>query len=97
MSILKFLLDDSILNAHVLLNCFPTGSDVIFVREFKRRIAEALVRRLIDLQDRRTTLRNVKTRGEAILTPKLVMLICYYKTKTTKNLNATLKDNQRDW
>lgn len=59
-SILTFLLDASTLNAHAFLNAMNVGSDVLFVREFKRRVTDALMRLFIELHNQRTTLRNVK-------------------------------------
>lgn len=59
MNKLTFLLDAINLKPHAILNAMQVGSCLLFAREFKRRIDEALVRPLIELQDRLTTLRKV--------------------------------------
>lgn len=60
MSKLRILLDSSTLNAHALLNVMHVESNVLFFKEFKRSIFIAPVRPFLDLQDRRTILRNIK-------------------------------------
>ena len=60
MSIFTFILDASVLNAHAVCNALqPGGGGAIFLREFKRRTAEALVKPLIAYKESRNVLRNI--------------------------------------